>query len=329
MKPIEGQFLLTDENLIFEVKGILHPSDRVIAFLRYIPTKLETHRRGYKKIYSLVERYRYLETYYPEYLWRDSIHDRIMQAVPVNKIKRVLDPVKYLQGIRERNSSLDPIRLATLRLANRIVTNSGIEWTDIGVTGSILAEKDSPQSDIDLIIYGQKQVKQVHIALESYRNKIGLISYESETLFTHVKNRWGQHPEHIMKTLYEVESKKKFQGIFSGHDVFIRGVKKPSEIIYKYGDLRIKRGPRKTIVCQVIDDQQALFTPCEYVVTSRDHPTLTKLVSFRGRFTEHVKEGDIVKARGVLEHVIDKKSGNEYQQLVMGEDPRDILIPVD
>jgi len=33
----EGDFLETLEGLIFDVKGLLHPDARVIAYLRYLP----------------------------------------------------------------------------------------------------------------------------------------------------------------------------------------------------------------------------------------------------------------------------------------------------
>ena len=37
ISPIEGHFLVTEDGLIFEVKGVIHPEERIIAYLRYAP----------------------------------------------------------------------------------------------------------------------------------------------------------------------------------------------------------------------------------------------------------------------------------------------------
>ena len=37
IRPIEGYFIVTQNDHIFEIKGLLHPKDRLIAYLRYIP----------------------------------------------------------------------------------------------------------------------------------------------------------------------------------------------------------------------------------------------------------------------------------------------------
>ena len=37
MKGIEGDYIETKDNLFFDVKGILHPKDRKICFIRFYP----------------------------------------------------------------------------------------------------------------------------------------------------------------------------------------------------------------------------------------------------------------------------------------------------
>ncbi|MFW9845496.1 MAG: hypothetical protein ACFFD6_02010, partial [Candidatus Thorarchaeota archaeon] len=59
-EPIEGHFIITDDDLIFEVKGVIHPSDRVIAYLRYIKDDSGDRRSRdgtrFRKVYDLVRR---------------------------------------------------------------------------------------------------------------------------------------------------------------------------------------------------------------------------------------------------------------------------------
>ena len=77
-----------------------------------------------------------------------------------------------------------------------------------------------------------------------------------------------------------------------------------------------------------MDDVNSIFTPCEYIVECSDIPNLTKFVSFRGRFTEHVEKGMIVEARGRLESVANLQSREKHVQLVLGEKSSDYLISI-
>ncbi|MHA2396502.1 MAG: hypothetical protein ACXAC0_07350, partial [Candidatus Thorarchaeota archaeon] len=66
---VEGYFVITKDNLVFEIKGVIHPRNRVIAYLRYVPTTgmASDSDIGYKKVYELTERETYLQNNYPSY----------------------------------------------------------------------------------------------------------------------------------------------------------------------------------------------------------------------------------------------------------------------
>ena len=58
MKAREGDLIETREGLIFDVKGLTHPPDRVISYVRYFPHSTGDRERGgikYEKVYSLKE----------------------------------------------------------------------------------------------------------------------------------------------------------------------------------------------------------------------------------------------------------------------------------
>jgi predicted nucleotidyltransferase len=64
MRAREGDLIETDNNVIFDVKGLVHPPHKVIAFPRYIPSAEGTRERGgnlYGKVYNLAERFQYLQ----------------------------------------------------------------------------------------------------------------------------------------------------------------------------------------------------------------------------------------------------------------------------
>ncbi len=46
----EGDFIETHEGLVFDVKGLVHPPERVIAFLRYYPSPKGKRKRDGKNL---------------------------------------------------------------------------------------------------------------------------------------------------------------------------------------------------------------------------------------------------------------------------------------
>ena len=117
------------------------------------------------------------------------------------------------------------------------------------------------------------------------------------------------------------------QGIFREHQFFIRLVKRPLDITESFGQIVAENLGLREIQCVIIDDRESIFSPCRYRVESRDLPDLKWIISYRGRFTEHVSKGDVVNAKGRLENLSDTKLNKDYKQLVLGEDSTDYLIP--
>ena len=92
-EPIEGFFIKSTDGLIFDVKELSQPTDRVIAFVRYIPSDYMKSnsiiRKGYVKLYNLMERYRYLTKHFPKYLFEDSKGRGLLQGVAREEIKEI------------------------------------------------------------------------------------------------------------------------------------------------------------------------------------------------------------------------------------------------
>lgn len=325
--PIEGCFIITLDDLIFEVKGIIHPRDRIIAYIRYVPDA-KSERRGYRKIYSLSEREDYLKAEFSQYLWYSKVHGRILQSVPQERIKSVLNPVEYLIQMRKNSSKNSELGKSTVRLSNKLMKIADIKETDIGVTGSQLAEVTTEASDIDLVIYGDKPCLELYEGMkESFDQTPDFIRYSGNLLDAHVTFRWEKLKEYH-DILRLIERKKILQGVFESYQFFIRLVKLPSDLDQQYGTIVTKMRDICEIECKVSDNSNSIFTPCEYLVQSDEYPELRKLISYRGRFTEQVSSNDLVRVRGRLEDVIDTRTDEKYQQMVLGEDPLDYLIPI-
>jgi len=319
---VEGYFIKTVENLIFEVKGIVHPKGRTIAYLRYVPdTESKT---GFKKIYDLHERENYLKQNFPEYLWFSKPHGRVVQSVPHEKVKQILDPVKHMDVIRENSDTLSG---ATSYLVDLLIEYTKIDNSDIGITGSQLVGVARETSDIDLIILGESTCFEFYKNLKyNFENIPGVERYAGDLLKEHLSFRWGKLIEYH-DILREIERKKILQGIFQEHQFFIRLVKRPQDITESFGQIIAENLGFREIQCVIIDDRESIFSPCRYRVESKDIQDLKWIISYRGRFTEHASNGDIVNTKGRLENVLDMSSNKNYKQLVLGENPTDYMIP--
>ena len=53
---------------------------------------------------------------------------------------------------------------------------------------------------------------------------------------------------------------------------------------------------------------------------------LREIVSFRGRFCEQASNGEMVEAQGKIELVTNKKNGDEFYRLILGNKPTDYMV---
>jgi hypothetical protein len=170
--------LIEDLNgIIFDVKGLVHPHNHVVAFPRFIPNIVGDRRRGparYSKVYSLSARYEWLEKNFPQYLIQDEVFgDRICE-VPINCIEHYYRPIDRLRKLRtyERPDSLER---DALELVSFLKESADIAWNALGISGSILDKLHKPTSDIDLIVYAQDNCRRLHSVLKSLLSGEGSI----------------------------------------------------------------------------------------------------------------------------------------------------------
>jgi predicted nucleotidyltransferase len=52
---------------------------------------------------------------------------------------------------------------------------------------------------------------------------------------------------------------------------------------------------------------------------------ITEIASFRGRFCEQAKIGEVVTAKGKVERVTDKKLKRHYYRIIIGNKPADFM----
>jgi predicted nucleotidyltransferase len=334
MKSREGDFLETAAGLIFDVKGLVHPPNRIVAFIRYFRDEKGGRERDgttYRKVYSLSKRYAVLRESFPQYLVFDPVFGEKLCEVPRGDVKWHHRPAEKLQEMRS-SENLDLLESKALRLVDVLRQKASISWNAIGISGSILVGLHRPHSDIDPIVYGSESCWKVYSALQDFLSTPeGFKLYDHadlESLFDFRSKDTSADFESFVRT----ESRKVMQGRFEGTDYFLRFVKDWAEVSEVYGDVRYRNAGVAEIKAKIADDSESIFTPCVYkikdaqILSGSQVGVIEEIASFRGRFCEQARMGELVVARGKVERVMDRRHGREYFRLLLGNHPSDFMI---
>jgi uncharacterized protein len=335
MKAREGDLIKTISNVVFDVKGLVHPPNKVIAFPRFIPSTQGT-RQGkdalYGKVYSLGDRFKYLQENHPDLIVFDPVFGETLCEVPVDKISEHYQPSEKLASLRA-DKNLSVLENKALRLATTLKKKADIPWSAIGISGSIMAGLTNEKSDIDPLVYGVENSHKAYSALKELRTTTdsGFKPYSREELQTLFDFR-SKDTQMSFEDFEKVENRKAFQGMFMGIDYFIRFVKEWDETNEQYGDVCYKNSGYARITANIADSSDSLFTPCTYklkdvaVVEGAKLTPIKEIVSFRGRFCEQATNTEAIEAQGKVELVTDKKNSSEYYRLIIGNKPSDYMV---
>ena len=334
MNPIEGDLIQDSNGIIFDVKGLVHPFDRIIAFPRFIPDSSGNRKhedQTYKKVYNLSARFKFLEGNFPSYLIYDPVFDETLCEVPATAVKRRYKPVQKLWDLRTCRN-LGELGRTALMLMESLKKTADVPWRALGISGSLLVGLQTPKSDIDPVVYGSENCCKVHAALKSIVKDDNsrfrpYTQGDLRKLFEFRSKDTHMSFENFVKT----EARKVLQGKFMEKDYFIRFVKDWAEMDEKYGEIRYKNCGYAKIRATVEDDSESIFTPCRYKVKNvtiiegpKPQPIL-EIASFRGRFCEQARKDEVVITQGKIEHVMDSKRGLEYFRILLGNKPSDYM----
>ena len=335
MRAREGDLIRTKANVVFDVKGTVHPQDKVIAFPRFIPSA-EGTRKGndttYGKVYSLGDRFAYLQKNHPELIVYDPVFGETLCEVPIDQIAQLYQPSEKLAQLRAAKNR-SPLEEKAYRLAVTLKEKADIPWNAIGISGSIMAGLTTDTSDIDPLVYGVENSRKAYKALQELRQieGSGFKAYTTTELKTLYDFR-SKDTQMSFEDFQTVENRKAFQGMFMGTDYFIRFVKDWNDTTEQYGDVCFENSGYCKIFSTIADDQDALFTPCTYklgsvqIINGPQLSPIEEIVSFRGRFCMQAIVGERVEAQGKIELVTNKKSGKEHYRLILGNKPQDYMV---
>ncbi|MEJ2717573.1 MAG: hypothetical protein P8182_10600, partial [Deltaproteobacteria bacterium] len=330
----EGFSVETLEGLIFTVKGLVHPPDRLIAYLRFIPDSRGDRKRGetsYRRVYRFEEQQEILKSRFPTYLNYDPVFGMELQGVPRQHIREVYDPCRRLANILKRGAA-DPLEENALAFTGLLQDTSGVPMGRLGISGSLLVKLHRKESDLDVTVYGEQECRTVHASLRQLLNRSSGPGRGPDT-----QTLRALHASHRTDTplsfsdFARLQSRKVNEGYFAGIQYFIRFVKRNEQCRERYGDPCFEPLGRATIEFRVSDDRDAIFTPCSYgtedvvFLDRRPETDLREVLAFRGRFSDQARIGEAAVARGSLERVI-PRTGRVHHRLTVGGEAGDFLL---
>ncbi|MHA1270979.1 MAG: hypothetical protein ACTSPY_14390 [Candidatus Helarchaeota archaeon] len=329
----EGDFIETQDNLIFDVKGCIHPPDRIIAYLRYYPNENGDRIKNdikYKKIYSLNERQIILSQIHPNYIYFDPYFGTKLQSVPLEDIKKIHNPIHYKNSLIDKREKSN-LQKKALDLTNILIDQIGIDKNKIGISGSLMVSFETSKSDIDLIIYGSDNVNKTKKSLPNLFKKVKNLNRYTLDELKEVYKFKRKDTKISWDDFKKIEKRKVFQGKFKKVDFFIRGIKEFDEIKFRYGDFSIEKLNNSTIRGIIRDNSNSIFTPCIYKIETteiidlkQNQFNINELFSYRGRFCEILKNNEKFEAHGTIEKV-KLKSDKIYYRLIIGNHKEDYL----
>lgn len=344
-KGIEGDYLQTKENgLFFDVKGLKHPEDRKICFIRFYPDPKGKRKRNgvqYSKIYDINKRYLFLKKNHPEYLFFSEQYDMELQGVLNSDIKKIYTPREYFNSLKQK-SFLKGIEKDSFELCMLLADGGHLPAYSIGITGSQMIGLNTQDSDIDLIVYGTDTCLNFQKFLpEIFRTSNKCRPYTFEEFKRHYKFRAGDSGisfNDFMKS----EKRKLHQGIYNGMEFFIRYIKSPEDWDGSFYDYIYKNIGKIKLTAEILDAKNAIFTPASYKINvvriidlesketnieieHFDLDLIKEINSYRGRFCEQAQKGELVFIEGKVERVIYKKK-HSYYRILLGNSKTDKMI---
>jgi len=326
---------VTPEGLLFRTYGYDHPVDGCFCDLEYAPDTLYSTQDPRAVRDGGIERYlkfyfdggmKFIWDRFPRYQLFHKPLGRYLVGVNKGQLDRVVRPDDRLQELMRIDG--DPLNNALKDLVNLILDNSDLKSLDFGVFGSIAHGFHNPlYSDIDLIIYGKKELGELRHTLYKLYDE-GALRNEFE--------EWSLDgpPAHWNFTRYSKEEYGFYQRrkmIYSLHDserlnrtvkIEFEPVRRWDEIENEYGMMTsIKNLGRVEAIVEVLSDDEAGFMPSIYHVKTREISRdinlhdLTRIVSYVEEFRLQVTAGETTLVSGDLELV--ETSHEQFYQIML------------
>ncbi len=341
----DRDFIRTKEGFFWVVIGYVHPPDRIISYLKYIPSDTSGKWKDgtiplervlpYYSATTVGNTFKFLQQKYPEYLFFCPVNQIEMSAVPFNKIETYYVPEEKFQSILKKDS-LDDLQERAVNLIKQLSQRSEVPLTSFGIIGSILLDIHNPAfSDIDVTVYGARSSKKVKQALlELTKEQSQFLKMSNEFL-----NRWSNSRTQVLPLGTE-GLKKIFRrhwniGMYDGTRFSIHPIRSKEEVREQYGESIFEPQGFVKIKARIADNSEAIYLPSRYnlsdveIIEGLKNIEITELVSYEGLYCDLVNKDETILAFGKLEKVISRNK-ETFRVLIGSIDAhsKDYMIPL-
>jgi predicted nucleotidyltransferase len=321
---MDGDTFVTSDGFIMNTFGYEHPSDRVFAFLKYIPAKykdmfnVEMLERTWhygknelfraEKLYTAKNYQTFIESFrknFPDYVYYDQNRGKELITAPLDRIEEVFVPrdrLVWLINLPQR----DDLQNKALDLIGLISTESGVPMSDLGLHGSLALNMHAPHSDIDFVVYGTDNFRRVEAAVERLVN-VAKLSYI-------VGNR--------------LDAARKFQGRYHGKIYMYNATRQFDEVKAKFGQYKYTPLDPVRFQATLTSDRETMYRPATYKISGykpqdpESELPIDKIpiqvVSNIGCYRNIAKQGKEIKVAGRLERVESTTGSEVFYQVVVG-----------
>ena len=332
-------FIYTKDDLYFASTNYIHPTDRIISFLRYIPDEngdREKNGKRYRKVGS-AEAYEYLRKNHPEYLYFCDVTNVEMMGVPHSKVEKIIKPDLRLLGLKDTFESGGEVKNPELisklmDVADFFHYMADIPYDHLGISGSILPGlQKSDVSDLDFVVYGLENHRRAIETFKKYRgeevyikeiDKHITVQGITDDYWDFVYNKRMSDSSLTKAEFRWYENRKANRGTINGTLFDILATRDYSEIEGEWGDTVYEPQGIAEIECDIISALQAFDNPSLYtiknvkIINGPDLP-IKEVVSFTHTYAGEVVDSEHVIAKGKVEKVI-KNSKDSHYRLVVG-----------
>ncbi len=320
----DGDIILTKDQFIFYVFGYEHPSDKAIAYLKYIPKELKAEFQlpwidfewnlgewkfvRPKQLYSpeiFKEIQRVFKDKYPDYLYRDPYIGKTVFIVPNQRVQKVFVPQTQLQQLLQKLDP-NPLEQEAIEVVQLLSETANVSLTEFGLHGSLSTGMSTASSDIDIAIYGGNNFRKVR-----------------RTVFQLFKEKKISYLNEIKSDEYRMNKCE-----YKGRKFVFNAIRKLEEIKIYYGEFRYTPVRHLHFYSDIVDNREGMFRPAIYQVAqyfpADEESRLTKthrpsqIVSMVGEFRGIAQRGDEVEVQGMLEKVERVDSKDLHYRVVIG-----------
>jgi len=314
---------------LYTVVGNVHPPNKLVAYVKYIPVDTETPWRRGDVFYERV-----LRTYGVKSMHKtasmfqgvewDPVFNTYIPVIRYSQVSKYYYPEVRLWEIISRAS--DDVEVALLTFIDVIRGCMNVTYSSLGITGSLLPKIHNPKiSDLDVVIYGCREAREF---VESCINNFKKVVLDNDKLVNQSRI-YGISTAALRKILAPY---KKL--LVNGREANVLFVDNTQPKHYG-SEVYLNLHPVELEVTVYGGDCRALFYPCEAVVErfnivrpaniNLDGGGIASIISYEGLYSYALYRGGKLRVRGLLQKVIPI---NEYRVIIGALEEPGYAIPI-